>query len=484
MELLFEGRANLGGMSGNLRFIQPQPNVHPEPVLRPDSPGDAQRVSLYGTVLREQGRYRMWYYAVPQASGSAKMDGAFVAYAESDDGIAWRKPALNIVEAGLGPNNLTNLGMHSATLFSDPESPPERRYHAAGCGAPHYPGNHQNVAQAGYYTAHSTDGLRWNLDSPTPRWASSDVITCAYHPGRKSAMIALKYTPRWMRMARRCIHTAEFSNGMFSEAVTALYPDEFDDLCAVNKGFHSCDYYGMGMQPAGRGMVGFLWKYWHELPYCRSSGNGAQALYGRSDVALAYQPEPGGRWLHAPGRPVFLDRDRIPQQPAWINTASNVVEADGEHRLYFSYCLFQHGYGLDESWKRIPSIELSPAHTAITFAYWPAWRLFGFESLPEGTLQIQLDNTNELSEIFLNYEIIRPDGFIRAGIQSETPNEFSIENSLPLTGSSTGAKIIWKAGSVLPTINKARLALHLNAARVYAYEVKPAAQRGIHQSKA
>ena len=68
-------------------------------------------------------------------------------------------------------------------------------------------------------------------------------------------------------MGRRSIHTAECRQGVYSDAVTALYADEFDDLCAVTRGFHSCDYYGMGMLPAGAGTVGFLWNYWHELPY-------------------------------------------------------------------------------------------------------------------------------------------------------------------------------------------------------------------------
>jgi hypothetical protein len=473
MELLFEGRTNLGGMSGSLRFIQHQPEIHPEPVLRPDATGDGKRVSLYGSVLRDGGKLRMWYYAVPRGQGE-RVDAAFVAHAESEDGLTWTKPALGLVEPDLGPNNLTNLGLHSATVFMDPDSPATHRFRATGCGKKGYAGSHPNISLTGYYTAHSADGLRWDMDMPEPRWASSDVITSIYHPGRRSGVVALKYTPRWMRMARRSIHTAEFRNGAYTDTVTALYPDEFDDLCAQNRGFHSCDYYGMGMMPAGQAVVGFLWKYWHELPYTRGFGNGAQALYGRSDVALVYQPEPGGRWFHVPGRPLFLDRTALPWTAGWINTASNVIEVGDEQRLYFSGCTFPHGYGLDESWKPIPSADLAQEQTGIFFARWPKWRLFGFEALPEGTLKIQLGKIEKPSEVYLNYEVIRPHGFVRAGFVGDGFEERRPEDSAALTGSSTGARLAWKTGTVIPASPNARLSLQLQAARVYAYEVRPA----------
>ncbi len=40
---------------------------------------------------------------------------------------------------------------------------------------------------------------------------------------------------------RRSIHTAQFQDGQYSDAVSALYPDEFDDICAVTRGYASCD---------------------------------------------------------------------------------------------------------------------------------------------------------------------------------------------------------------------------------------------------
>lgn len=476
MELLFEARTNVDGYQGHLNFVQRQPRLHPEPVLRPDTFADGAGVSIYGSVLNDGGRLRMWYHAIPR-DWDYQRDMSSIAHAESDDGITWRKPALGILAHGPGPNHLTNLGLHSATVFIDPESPPSHRYRATGCG---YKGLflcHPDIQDMGYYTAHSADGLNWTLDVTTPRWFSADVITSIYHPGRRGGVTALKYSPRWLRMGRRSIHTAEFRDGAYSDAVTALYPDEFDDVCAATRGFHSCDYYGMGMLPAGQGTVGFLWNYWHEMPYT-GSPTSAFALYGTSDITLVYQPDRGGRWLHLPGRPIFVDHTQVPwARNGWINSASNVVEVGDEHRLYFSGVPTSHGFGWTPDWKATPRwVEYQKKYpgSGIGFVSWPKWQLFGFESDPEGQFRIHLGKIDRPSELFVSYEIIKPEGCVQAELHvhpSTTLHAF--EDGVPMTRGSTGEKATWKSGTVIPATPSASAFLKLENARVYGYEVRP-----------
>ncbi len=472
MELLFECRTNLDSFRGHLNFVQRRPEIHPEPVLRPDAFADGKGVSIYGSVLNDGGRLRMWYHAIP-GDWDMHTDMASIAYAESDDGIHWHKPALGILKHGSGPNNLTNLGLHSGTVFIDPDSPASHRYRATGCG---YKGlflAHPEIVAGGrgYYTAHSADGLNWKLDDCRPRWNSSDVITSVYHPGRKCGLTAMKFTPRLMRMRRRSIHTAEFRNGIYSDAVSALYADEFDDVCAATRGFHSCDYYGMAMLPAGQGTVGFLWNYWHELPYTPEP----VALYGSSDITLVYQPDPGGRWLHMPGRPVFIDRTSLPWTSGWINSASGVVEFADEQRLYFSGQPTSHAFGWTPDWKPAPQwADYQGRHvrSGITFARWPKWRLFGFESSPEGSLRVNLGRIERPSRIVLNYEIIHPEGHVLAELNGNGTEKRVLV--APLTGDHTDGVLTWKTGDIVPPMEDASLTLALTSARVYAYEVRPA----------
>lgn len=471
MELLFESRTNLD-VDGQLHFFQQCPEIHPEFVVKPDTFADGLGVTIYGSVLRDGGRYRMWYHAIP-ADWDMHRDMSSIAYAESDDGLVWRKPVLNLVRHGPGGNNLTNLGLHSATVFIDPDAPPERRYRATGCGYKDLFLAHPAIAEEsrGYYTAYSADGLDWNLDSPAPRWRSADVITSVYHPGRRGALTAMKFTPRWMRMRRRSIHTAAYAGGTWSDPVAALYADEFDDACAATRGFHSCDYYGMGMLPAGQATVGFLWKYWHALPYTPGS---QVALFGSSDIALVYQPEAGARWFHVPGRPVFIDRTRLPWPSGWINSAAGVMESGDEHRLYFSSNAMPHCFGRTEHWKTEPQwAEYRRRHgsSGISFARWPKWRLFGFEANPEGALSVNLGPIRQPVRIALNYAVARPEGFITAELACEGHAPRTLAE--PLTGDSTGAVLHWSGGDVVPPSGEATLRLKLTCARVYAYDLQP-----------
>ncbi|NLG26988.1 MAG: hypothetical protein GX557_03705 [Chloroflexi bacterium] len=476
MELLFESRTNLAGYRGHLNFVQFKPRIHPEPVLTNDTYADGAGVTIYGSVLQDGGRLRMWYHAIPR-DWDYRSDMSSIAYAESVDGIHWTKPALGIVAHGPEPNNLTNLGLHSATVFIDPEGAPSHRYRATGCG---YKGlflGHPDVTTYGYYTAHSADGLRWELDAPRPRWLSADVITSAWHPGRRSALIAMKYTPRCMRLMRRSIHTAEFRDGVYGEPVSALYPDEFDDVRAATRGFHSCDYYGMGMLPAGQGTVGFLWNYWHELPYTGSEGCPA-ALYGTCDMTLVYQPEAGGRWFHMPGRPLFVDHSQVPwARSGWINSASNVVTVGDEQRLYFSGTPNSHGFGWTPDWKPTPKwIDWMKRNlrSGISYASWPKWRLFGFEADPEGSLTIRLGAVERPSALYLNYEVTKADGLVRAELlDGEGVVLRTLDDCPSLTGDSVAQRVVWRSGDLLPAAPALAVRLHVENARVYAYELRP-----------
>src|SRR5690554_1498868 len=103
---------NYGGL---MRFVQFTPSIHPEPVLRPDSDSDRGGVSAYGTVMRDGGKLRMWYQAVP-GDWSFANDVTFVACAESNDGIHWTKPKLGLVDMAGRPNNLCDLRFHCPSI--------------------------------------------------------------------------------------------------------------------------------------------------------------------------------------------------------------------------------------------------------------------------------------------------------------------------------------------------------------------------------
>lgn len=128
------------------------------------------------TVLYDEGVYRLWYHLSKNAERRPKQlpEGACVGYAESDDGINWRKPRLKLVDRyGFQENNIVFGGgpdawsMELGNVFKDPSAPPEERYkmlypcweskhiYLAKEGVPY-------VGEAGVLRgAYSPDGLNW-----------------------------------------------------------------------------------------------------------------------------------------------------------------------------------------------------------------------------------------------------------------------------------------------------------------------------------
>ena len=99
----------------NLRLEMRQPVRHEaNPVVKRGKPGtpDAHGVQFYGSVIRDGGKYRMWYVAFDDAMKSKVASERWrAAYAESADGVNWTKPNLGLVEFGGNKNNnLVDVG--------------------------------------------------------------------------------------------------------------------------------------------------------------------------------------------------------------------------------------------------------------------------------------------------------------------------------------------------------------------------------------
>lgn len=113
----------------------------------------------YAVLLRDGGRFRAWYRCIPGEDTNSTAT-ACTAYAESDDGITWHKPALGIVEyEGSRVNNLVvddpDLVNFSPFLDDGHDVPVDERYKAIG-------------RRGAIFTATSADGLRWTRATPDP----------------------------------------------------------------------------------------------------------------------------------------------------------------------------------------------------------------------------------------------------------------------------------------------------------------------------
>jgi len=473
MELLFETRLEVTRVEGRMDLVRPAAVVDAEPVFRPDRPSDGNRV-LARTVLRDSGRLRMWYQAFPRVGED------HVAYAESDDGLTWRKPDLRILP---GVNNYTNLGLCSPSVCVDPDAPPERRYAAVGYLRAGKPGADPAGTSSGFYTSYSADGFHWTLDTAKPRWQSGDVITNIHDPAHGRVLCAMKFVRRVNGIARRAIWTAERRGGEWSEPACALAPDEFDDVAAVARGFNSTDYYGMALRPAGKGMAGFLWNFRHKLPLSNAPEN--YAIFGSSDITLVYQAKPGDRWLHAAGRRSFIAAGDRPWNAGWTQSVSAPVDMGGEEWLFLNGDPFSHAWHMGADWKPVERWstlrEASGAHTVAGAARWRRGRLFGYQANPEGLVEIELGEIARPCELRLNYAAgsgggLRAQVFSRSGRGDlgEIVGRSGESDAAPMQGDSVCEAVRWRDGGALFPAPGRRLVLvaRLINAALYGWELK------------
>ena len=91
----------------------------------------------YPTVFQDGDRYRMYYRAMPEGGTEDANERQVTCYAESDDGIHWRKPTVGLIEQdGSTENNILFKGVisHNLTPFLDehPDCIEDQRYKAVG----------------------------------------------------------------------------------------------------------------------------------------------------------------------------------------------------------------------------------------------------------------------------------------------------------------------------------------------------------------
>jgi hypothetical protein len=145
------------------------------PVLAPRYPWDSGAVFAHGTALFDpiDRRFKLWNVSNPADSHARRLT-----YAESEDGLHWTRPELDLCPYDAAhPRTNVLLDLDSggncsyASVFVDPEAAPERRYEMflfreayAGRsvtipGLPLPPG--QTRHPNGTYRYRSPDGLRW-----------------------------------------------------------------------------------------------------------------------------------------------------------------------------------------------------------------------------------------------------------------------------------------------------------------------------------
>lgn len=147
--------------------ITTNPPLEQKIVLRADRPWESEAIAFFVSVLKEDGKYRMWYTCRDQH------EGRYLAYAESQDGEVWVKPELGIVEYnGNTRNNLLDVQEIEGNVFIDPWAPPEAKYK-------YLTSTKKTSAEKGIYLYTSADGIHWRKEKePYLHFISDSQAIC------------------------------------------------------------------------------------------------------------------------------------------------------------------------------------------------------------------------------------------------------------------------------------------------------------------
>ncbi|MCD6359674.1 MAG: hypothetical protein J7M38_02345 [Armatimonadetes bacterium] len=166
--LLMLDTTRIAGLAGVRRVLN-RPVKHPaNPIMVPGEPGasDELRVFNRGTVMIESGTFRMWYAGAQHPGSRDDLREHFaganwqklmhVCYAESDDGVEWRKPELGLVEFGGDTRNNLLPGLwRMPTIVRTDRTPVP--------GEPYVCTEQLQTATPEQAVLHtSADGLSWN----------------------------------------------------------------------------------------------------------------------------------------------------------------------------------------------------------------------------------------------------------------------------------------------------------------------------------
>ncbi|MGC3971026.1 MAG: hypothetical protein QM775_27930 [Pirellulales bacterium] len=145
----------LPGRKGTTNNVLGSDPDHPgNPVLNVGKPGDPDfpRAYFYGSVLKVDGEYRMWY------SGRDNEKSRHICYAVSKDGLKWTKPKLGLVDYhGSTANNLVATdgkltpGMTALVVYDKDDPDPQRRFKMI-----------REITPAEIWASVSADGLTWH----------------------------------------------------------------------------------------------------------------------------------------------------------------------------------------------------------------------------------------------------------------------------------------------------------------------------------
>tara|TARA_A100001037_G_C15151953_1_gene639884 strand:+ start:2175 stop:3572 length:1398 start_codon:yes stop_codon:yes gene_type:complete len=443
-KILFIDNHEIYSSSGLTRIIHPGTKLD-YPILKADKPWESIN-QMGGTVRKEGELYRMWYDSWVV---NDKHNAYSSLYAESNDGITWYKPNLNMYKDFNGNLN-NNIYLNRISLRSNTLSPPqnvEQDHNKNILYTPHL-GKEKNYtmvaydyaytdygAYDGYYLAYSKDGISWQDGPQYPvipghadvGWFMYDDTDTIFRGIVKSYLNIRGYS-------RRSVLWTESKDALeWTLPKPAIIPDQIDDSWAEGNPERFSQFYGMPIFRYNSIILGFVEDF--------RTTDGHRSRDGFTYPQLVSSRD-GRKWERVGDRSPIIE---LGQAGHWdwgsITIGNSIIIEKEEIKAYYTGRNDTHAH---------TTINNEPVKGAIGVAKWPIDRFVGLKSQEFGFLEL-----NELipkNRLHINANANK--GYIQIGLynQEKEIEGFGIEDCLKITSDSLDHIIKWNTALTPPKI--------------------------------
>ncbi|MDH7601978.1 MAG: hypothetical protein QHI38_07495 [Armatimonadota bacterium] len=394
-------------VTGFRRELQQPKKYEGNPLFIADKPWENGNMQLYGSAIKAPGKpFQLWYSVVH------KPFTMLMAYAESDDGIEWHRPELDIYEyEGSKTNIVFTADPHGPAVIYDEADPREDWKYKMMCGA---------APSRAICAFRSSDGIHWvpvrkypvistDPDCPMALYRTPDGRFAAHH--------------RLSGYGRRVFRSESWDFLYWSDEPRMIMEPDAGDPPQIQ-------FYGMGATSYGSYEIGTLWIY-----HTRTDDFGLGKMHGYQEAELTYARQ-GYCWHRAAqGRPFIPHGEPGSWEQGNLQCASAPIFLDNEIRYYYMGTTAFH----QTRWELVPQTagigmaSLRPdGFVALTAGEEPAELLTTAFTPDAPYLHV---NARTKSGGWLRIEVLTAEGEVMPG--------YSESECVPITGDGTRLLVKW-----------------------------------------
>ena len=215
------------------RFVSPLVRHAKNPLIVREHPWEGTGPHLGGSVVRDpgMGRFRMWYSVFNRHAYDNKLPFSYnVCYAESGDGLTWRKPMLGVFDyQGTTSNNCIRLGTDKTQNIDVCLNP------TAGVHPGRFLAIHNQ--RGGVFVSTSDDGVTFR------RLIEQPAIT--YHSDTHNNFVFDETRGRWLLYCRPRAYAGDHKRRVSVQSSTDLRQWTHERTILIPTETEAQEYYGM-----------------------------------------------------------------------------------------------------------------------------------------------------------------------------------------------------------------------------------------------